>query len=161
MLAIGKVAKPQGLKGEMKILPFGDSELFLAKSVFIENTEFEVEQIAERPNGLFLKLVGVDSIEKANALKNKEIQIPLAVAREILGEDKFLWQDLFGKQIVAGGKIVGTIDSIDNFGSADIVFASHQGKQFSFPIVKGLVVEILDQLIVDEKRFGEVVCYED
>lgn len=164
MLAIGKIAKPQGLKGEMKILPFGDAEMFGVDKVFVGGKEFAVESFAERPNGMFIKLVGVDSVDVAMALKNKEICIPIEKAREIIGSEKFLWGDAFDSEIVTkDGELLGKVKDIDNFGASDVVFASdNSGKKFSFPIVKNLIVSIENKkVIVNEKRFGEVVCYED
>ena len=164
MLAIGKIAKPQGLKGEMKILPFGDAEMFEVGKVFVDGREFAVESFSERPNGMFIKLAGVDSIDGANALKNKEIAIPIEQARQIIGSEKFLWGDAFDSEITTyEGKALGKVEDIDNFGASDVVFAcDNSGKKFSFPIVKGLIVSIENKrVVVNEKRFDEVVCYED
>ena len=164
MLAIGKIAKPQGLKGEMKILPFGDAEMFEAKEVFIDGNEYAVESFASRPNGLFLKLVGINSVDDAIMLKNKEIEIPIEQAREMIGNEKFLWGDAFDSEILTeDGKALGKVADIDNYGATDIVFAiDGTGNKFSFPIVKGLVVSIENKtMVINEKRFSEVVCYED
>ena len=164
MLAIGKIAKPQGLKGEMKILPFGDAEMFGVEEVFVNGKKYAIEDFAERPNGMFVKLAGVDSAESALALKNMEIEIPIEQAREIVGSEKFLWGDAFDSEIYTnGGKLVGKVLDLDNFGASDIVFACDvSGKNFSFPILKGLIESIENKkIVVNEKRFGEVVCYEN
>lgn len=166
MLAIGKVVKPQGLKGEMKILPFGDACLFDVKTFYIDGKEYSVEQVSARPNGVFVKLVGFDTIESIQGFRNKEIEISVETAREKIGNDKFLWQDIFDSKIILSGENgdeeYGVVDDIDNFGATDVVFARAGDKNFSFPIVKGLIKEILEgQLVLDKKRFLEVVCYED
>ena len=167
MLAIGKITKPQGLKGEMKILPFGDACLFGVSSVFVCGKEYEIEYASQRPNGMFVKFKGFDTIESIQNLKHKDIEIPIEKAREIVGNEKFLWQDAFDSKIILkdGNKTeeFGVVSDIDNYGSADIVFACDiSGKNFSFPIVHGLVLKISDkQLVLDKKRFLEVVCYED
>ena len=166
MLTIGKITKPQGLKGEMKILPFGDACLFDAKIITICGKEYEIEYATKRPNGMFVKLKGYNTIESVQEFKNKEIEISIEKARELVGDDKFLWSDVLGSKIIlkAGDKTeeFGIVEDIDNFGSADIVFAKADGKNFSFPIVHGLVVEIKENIFVlDKKRFLEVVCYED
>ena len=164
MLAIGKIAKTQGLKGEMKILPFGDAEMFGVEKVYIDGKEYAVESFFERQNGLFLKLAGIDSVNDVIPLKNKEISIPIEQAREIIGSEKFLWGDAFDSQIVTDtGKVLGTVSDIDNYGASDIVFAcDNSGKKFSFPIVKGLIESMGNKkIVVNEKRFGEVVCYEN
>lgn len=162
MLTIGKITKPQGLKGEMKVLPFGDFNLFSAKNVYVVGVEYSLLEASERPNGVFIKLSGIETIEKAAQLKDKEIQIDEATAHQILGEEQFFWQDIIGKEIVASGKVIGRVQDVDNYGSADIVFARDvNGKEFSFPIVKGLCLEFGEKLVLDAKRLAEVVCYED
>jgi len=59
--------------------------------------------------------------------------------------------------------VLGKVEDIDNFGASDIIFASdNSGRKFSFPIVKGLIASIENKrVVVNEKRFDEVVCYED
>ena len=167
MLTIGKIAKPQGLKGEMKILPFGDACLFGTEKVWIDGKEMKIEAFSERPNGLFLKLVGVDDVSAAMSFKNKEIQIPVDEAKKIVGEDKFLWGDVFDAKIILkqdeSQEEIGVAADIDNFGSADIVTCNGKGgKTFSFPIVKGLLISLENgKMVLDKRRFEEVVCYEN
>lgn len=167
MFSIGKITKSQGLKGEMKVLPFGDSVLFEATEVFVDQKPYKLLSAQERPNGIFVVLDGIDSVEKANELKNKEIQIPIELAHKLVGADKYLWSEVIGSDILLKNDSqltkAGQVNDIDNFGSADIFFAqTSNGKTFSFPIVKGLILSIENgKIVLDSKRFGEVVCYDD
>ena len=161
MLKIGKIVKPQGLKGEMKVLPYGEIFLFDAKSISIDNICYDLLQYSNRQNGLFIKLKGIDTIEKVRHLINKEIEIDLDIARQLIGEDRFLWQDIIGRNIIIDNKVVGRVLDIDNYGSADIIFAiDNNDNKFSFPLVKNLIINFDPDLELNAQKFNEVVCYE-
>ncbi len=162
MLTIGKIVKPQGLNGKLKVLPYGELDFFGVDEVFINGKPIKIKETSFLPNGIFIVLDQVDSIEKANALRNKEIQIPIEIARQILGEDRFLWQDAINCNIIVGNQNIGVVKDIDNFGSCDIVFAvSHSGQNFSFPIVDGLLISLTkNDIILNKSKFDEVVCFD-
>ena len=161
MLKIGKIVKPQGLRGEMKVLPYGEIFLFDVKSILIDNVWYDLIYYSNRQNGLFIKLNGIDTIDKVRHLINKEIEIDLNIARKLVGKDRFLWQDIIGRNILIDNKVIGRVLDIDNYGSADIIFATdNNDNKFSFPIVKNLILKFDPELELNAQKFNEVVCYE-
>ena len=72
-LTIGKVLKPRGLKGEIKIEIYSsDSARFSRlKKIKIDSVEYDIKHISPEGNVGYLTLLGVDSVEKAELLRGK------------------------------------------------------------------------------------------
>ena len=74
-LTIGKVLKPRGLKGELKIEIYSsDSARFSRlKKLKIDGIEYAVEHISPEGAVGYVTLTGIDTVEKAELLRNKLI----------------------------------------------------------------------------------------
>ena len=165
MLLIAKVLKPQGIKGEIKIMPLLDTAESLSdiENIFIDNKHYSVD--ASRINGSFvyLKLSGIDSMEKAELLRDKEIMIEDALAPK-LEEGRYYIKNLLGCDVIADKKVIGKVKEIYQNGSADVYELSSAKGRILFPFLKKLIkkVDIENKRIeVLLKEFEEVAVYED
>jgi len=79
MLSIGKVLKPRGLKGEIKILSLitETDSLRNLETVYINKQQYSVKSAKPQPGTriCFLWLDGIDHIDKAENLRDCLIEI--------------------------------------------------------------------------------------
>jgi len=167
MIEVGKVLKPHGIKGEIKIqnLSFGHFDFTPESEVIIDGNAYIIESAsvmrdiailalkdkqAERPVGL----------EGARTLAGKSVLVPRG---KLVLKNEFLCVELIGKSIVSEGVVLGKINDIENYGSADVVFCKGK-KNFSFANTGGIIERVSDEddaVFVNERKLREVICYED
>ncbi len=159
-LTIGVIAKPQGIRGEVKVIPYTDGcESFSGlKRVFIDGEEVKILSVRLGADAVFLGLKGVPDRNAAELLRGKELTIPREEAPDP-GEGRFYIADLLGAEIVTEeGELLGVLKEIRQ-ASADIYFLDRDGKEILFPAVKGVItgVNVAEKRItVCKKRFDEV-----
>ena len=75
-LTVGKIAKPQGVGGELKISPLTDdvNRFKNLKTVYLDGKSYNVSKARISPNGVFLTLEGVNDRNTAELLRNKDIE---------------------------------------------------------------------------------------
>lgn len=164
-LTVGRIVKPQGVRGEVKVAPFTDDpERFLnLKSVIVDGKSFKI--LSARVNGeaVFLALSGISDRNAAELLRNKDLKV-LRSEQDSLAENVFYIVDVLGCSLYSGGALVGEI--VDVFQSRVDVFTVKctDGRTVRFPFLKDLLVcaDVENKRIdVDAKRFNEVSCYEN
>ena len=74
---IGRIVKPQGLKGEVKLqLSTNNLAVFNnLKEIYIGNSSAKIEHLRLKGNFVYIKLKGIDDIDKAELLRGKEVYI--------------------------------------------------------------------------------------
>lgn len=159
---IGKVLKPQGIKGEIKIEYYTSNFEYLKslKSVYIGETEYSVSSVNIRNGFAFIMLKTVVDRNNAELLRNQELWVEKSQAPE-LSQDEYYTDDLVGCALVSeNNDIIGHVVDIEKYGSADILNIIGKNGQQSFPHVKGVIksVDIENKKIfIDDKKFDEVV----
>ena len=112
LLTTGQIVNTHGLRGHVKVMPWADdpSDLLDFDRFFIDGKEYEVEHSSQQKSMILLKLRGVDSIDDAAKLRNKEISI----AREDveLEEGVVFIADLIGVPVLADGVEIGKITEV-------------------------------------------------
>lgn len=160
---IGKVLKPQGIAGQVKIADYTDglSSVKNLKTVFLDQTEYKVLDITAHDGALFLMLKGIADRNAAELLRGKEVY---AFRDEIeKDDDRFFIVDIIGCQLyLSSGKHIGEIIDVKT-SNVDVFIANTQEGVCYFPFLKKLnyVVDLESKKItVDSKAFTEVVFYE-
>ena len=164
LIKIGKIVKSQGIRGEVKVDCLLDSPQMLKKikKMYILNKPYIVEKIRCDGNVFFVKFLEVCDRNIADTLKNFEIY---AEKNDIvLPTNRYFIDDLVGCRIVTQNKTLGVLMEILQYGSADVFVCKDDKKEFSFPFLKDLVLDVnidCKRITIDEKRFLEVCVYED
>lgn len=163
-LYIGKIVKPQGIRGEVKLASYVDhiQGVLKIKSVFIEGVDYEIVKARVVGFDAFLLLKGVTDRDMAETLRNKEVYIPFSQADYFRQNDYFV-DELIGLSVYVGDLLVGELINVSNYGSAS-VFEVKGEKSFMVPYLEKLVLNIdipNNKIILDQKVFEEVVCYEN
>lgn len=159
-LVIGRIVKPQGIRGEVKVLPYTDgAETFSElKRVFIDGAEYKILNARVGDGMAYLSLRGVPDRNAAELLRDKELTLPREEAPQP-EEGSYYIADLLESAIVTDtGKTLGTLKEIRQ-AATDIYTLETENGEVLFPAAKGVVlfVDIPNKKItVSEKRFREV-----
>lgn len=123
---IGQIVNVHGIKGEVKVYPYTDDVEYLSKKlkkVYLdENLKEGFKTSCRVQKGMLLmRISGIDSVENAEALRNKYIYISDDTLDK-LEEDNYYVKDLIGCDIIdiKNDEILGKLDYIFNTGANDV-----------------------------------------
>ena len=148
MYIVGKILKPQGIKGEVKIevitsFPEHFNDL---NGLYIKRDDFEPLEIEDRrfsKNFVFLKFKEIQSRDDAEALRGTYLYIP---EKELysLDEDEFYYHQLIGLKVFSEeNDYIGEILEIENYPENDVLVVRDINKEkHLIPLVKDIIREI-------------------
>ncbi len=169
-LRIGRVIKPQGIKGELKIEPLTDGQdrFHSLKSVFVENhgSYLPCNVAAARVHEGFAYLL-LDRIADRNAAETLRGSF-LCVAREdavTLPEDTYFIDDLIGCSVYSNeGGSIGKVQEIIKTGANDVFSIATNRGELLVPVIKKVVVAVepdQKRITLDGKALKEVADFAD
>jgi 16S rRNA processing protein RimM len=149
LLLVGKVIRPQGLKGLLRIRSFaGSAESFLnVGTVFLKSDkeellEYKVSSVKAHKGVFLMKLDGLSSLEDAERYRGAEILIKKGLLRRESGEEYF-WFELIGLKVyLSSGRYIGTLRDIIATGSNDIYVVKEGETEYLIPAIYEVVEEI-------------------
>ena len=139
-VCVGKIIKPQGIKGEVKILPLIDiPAIFNGKhKLYIERKETPHKSACFRLGYAYVVFSEIKDRNMAETYRNKKIYI----SREDfdhLAVDDFLIEDLVGTVIYdENNELIGQIMSVVNYGFDDILVINEQDHIYEVPFKKAI-----------------------
>ena len=141
LLPTGQIVNTHGLRGHVKVMPWADDpdDLLDFDRFFIDKKEYEVEHASRQKNMILLKLAGVDSIDDAIALRNKEISISRDDIE--LEEGVVFIADLIGVPVLADGVEIGKITEVLTPPGNDVYVVKGQ-HEYMIPAVKEFIEEL-------------------
>ena len=157
-LEAGEIVTTHGVRGEMKILPWADGPDFLVdyKRVRIGGTEYKVESCRIQKNCNLLKVQGVDTMEAAQALRGKTVEI----YRQDAPADMIFVTELIGVSVFVDGEEIGKIaDVLDYPGNK--VYVVKGEYEYMIPAVKQFVLstdmekEVMQVRLIEGMRSDE------
>ncbi|MBO5526164.1 MAG: 16S rRNA processing protein RimM [Clostridia bacterium] len=158
--AIGKVLKPQGIRGELKVQPYTDTaqDLSYYKEIFLDGTAYKVLSFRTGDGVAYLGLRGVPDRNAAELLRGKEITVPFE-ERKPLPEGRFYVAELLGCTVIdSEGAVIGVLTDVTQ--SATEYYTVQSGeKSILFPVPDGVILSVdvaARKIVVDKKRFAEV-----
>lgn len=166
---LGRILKPQGIRGEVKAELFTDNaeRVLDLENVFLKSagTYTPVAVAGARTDGRFgyLHFAGVDDRDAAEKLRGKMFYVDRAHAAP-LPEGAFYISDLIGLPVFRGSEEIGVLREILQTGSKDIYVTDLTGGgQLMFPAVPD-VFRLRDvagrRIVLDEQRLKEVGVYD-
>lgn len=115
-VCLGVIASAHGVKGLVKILPYGEDPYLIE---LVEDFDITLKN----PHGKYFlaEIEGVNSREAVDAIKGTELFIDRDQLPEI-NEGEYYIEDLVGmKAINQAGKDAGQIIAVHNFGAGDLL----------------------------------------
>lgn len=163
LLEIGEIVKPQGIKGEVKLVPYMENlnAYKTLKRVIIDGQQKEIVGARHDGSGVFLLLKDVADRNEAEKYRRKIVSIPIEEAEPF--REAYFIVELEGLKVFVGDRFVGILDQVLKTGSVD-VFSVKGDAPFMTPYLKRLVslIDLEKGIIVfDPIVFEEVVCYEN
>ena len=157
-LEAGEIVTTHGVRGEMKVLPWSDGPDFLTdfKRVRIGGTEYKVESCRIQKTCNLLKVKGVDTMEAAQALRGKTLEI----YREDAPADMIFVAELIGMTVVAGDRVIGKISDVLDY-PGNKVYVVKGEHEYMIPVVKQFVLatdmekEIMQVQLIEGMRTDE------
>ena len=138
LLPTGQIVNTHGLRGHVKVMPWADdpSDLLDFDRFFIDGKEYEVQSSVQQKSMILLKLKGVDSIDDAAKLRNKEISICRDDVE--LEEGVVFIADLIGLPVLADGVEIGKITEVLTLPGNDVYVVKGE-HEYMIPAVKEYV----------------------
>lgn len=150
---MGRIAAPYGIKGWVKLHPFGDDPAawagmprwWLGKSADgADWLPMTLEELRAHGKGLIAKFDGIDDRTAAEKLDGMYVGAP----RDELpatGEDEFYWGDLVGLAVVnEGGERLGKVASLIEAGANQVLVVKDEvaDKEHLLPFVAEVVKDV-------------------
>ena len=136
-LEAGEIVTTHGVGGEMKLLPWGDGPDFLTgfRRVRIDGAEYRIERCRVQKNCNLLKLQGIDTMEAAQSMRGKIVE----VFREDAPKDAVFVAELMGMTVMADGRKLGEITDVLDY-PANKVYVVRGDQEYMIPAVKEFVL---------------------
>lgn len=160
-LAMGRIVNTRGLKGELIVLSYTEppEQLLDYQKLFMKDgfTYKEIKILKKstyKGQRLALKMEGINDIDLAENLKDKEIFVN-ADELETIQEDEFFYYQIEGTDVFIGKKFIGKVVTVQNFGSCDLLEVDAEDKKHNIylPVLNDFI-EVFD---VENKK----VVYQD
>ena len=132
----GEIVTTHGVRGEAKVLTWLDAPEMLCEfeRCRIDGKEYTIENCRVQKTCNLLKLQGIDTMEGAQAMRGKIIQL----YREDISPDVIFGDELIGVEVFCEGNKIGEItDVLDYPGNS--VYVINKG-EYMIPAVKEFVL---------------------
>ena len=167
-LMIGQIIKPQGVRGEIKVLPLTDDpERYLdLEYVFMDEkgeTQLEVTGARIREGFAYITLDGITDRDQVERMRNLFLYIDRSNAAP-LPEGRYYVADLLGMKVVdEKGNDLGKLVDVMQAGGNDVYEV--KGKRvFRFPALKKVLanVDIEEEIMtLDSEILQQIAVYDD
>jgi len=153
MIVLGRIVAPFGVKGWVRVHPFGDDPLswsempqwWLADDADAPESAWQPVRLAgfkEHGAGLVAAFVGHDDRNGAEALQGRFIGAP----REALPKpdaDEYYWGDLIGLAVVnQADEALGTVEALMSTGAHDVLQVRDGDEERLIPFVAAYVLDV-------------------
>ena len=155
LIIVGKVIRPHGSRGLLRIFPYarGEASFTDAGSLFLksissgETREYTLVSIKPHKNFFLMELEGLSSRRKAEEYRGSEILVREdALARE---EDEFFWFELLGLDVYLDtGEYLGRISQIIPTEGNDIYIVKGETREVLIPATH----EVINKIDLESKK---------
>jgi len=150
-LVIGRILRPFGIGGEVKLLPITDDigRFRDIRFVYLETSggfqREAVERVRITNNAVFIKLETIGSRDDAEELREKFVYVDREHAATI-DDSSYYYYDIQGCTVkTVQGEVIGRVFDIQNAGSCDVYFVRPEGSpdgEILIPAVRDVIRSI-------------------
>jgi 16S rRNA processing protein RimM len=143
LVPIGKVTKPHGIRGKIKVEYYGGLQSLSSLShVYIEDRSEGRKPrnlAAISPPRIILQLKGIEKIEEARPLVGKEILVKKEAFPD-LPEGEYYWIEILGMEVeTEEGSRIGKVKEIFSTGANDVYVVEGKRGEFLLPATEGVI----------------------
>ncbi|MBN2193189.1 MAG: 16S rRNA processing protein RimM [Polyangiaceae bacterium] len=143
LIAVGRVAKPHGVRGELKVDLYweGSTSLLEVDRVVLAFAQGPlhtrlVESVRPTPRYQLLKVAGIDDLTEAGRWRGAEIRVARAVLPPLEAGAYYL-ADLVGARVVSARGELGVVVEVRPYPTVDtIVIEDATGRRHEQPLVE-------------------------
>lgn len=148
-LPIGKVVKAHGLKGHLKVLPYGETFSTLSAEEKITanlpdgtSLTLTVAEISPHQKTFLLISREIGTVEEAHRLVGAELCVPESRLPPT-DPGEFYWYQLIGLEVVnTEGQKLGTLEEIIETGSNDVYVVRRGREEILVPAIEEVVRDV-------------------
>lgn len=145
-ITLARIAGPHGVRGLIKILPFGEDVSLLETCDVFTGENKPIKITLKNAAGKFI-LAEADIIktrEDAEKAKGIELQIDQSALPVIEEDGTYYYHDLIGlKAIGEDGEEIGKVIAVDNYGAGDLLeIRKTTGEKFLLPFTDDYVPDV-------------------
>jgi 16S rRNA processing protein RimM len=154
LVAIGKISKPHGIRGALKVMPYFQLDHLLPQFqrfwlVQKQQTRLIQPQWFRRSGrSLLLKIEGIDDLISAEGFRGWEISVDRDQLPELPGGQYYTFQLVGLPVITLDGRRIGTIRQVLPMPAHDVYLVDADGKEVIIPAVR----EFIEEVNLAEKR---------
>lgn len=147
-LAIGRVIRAHGLRGELSVAVLTDfPERFeTTEWVYLGNefeaTPYRLQSFRWHQQNVLLTLEGVTDRTQAERLKGQLVQVPLEEAMPLPDGSYYLYQLIGLKVEDTSGQFLGTIKEVLETGANDVYVVEHEGQELLLPAIPDVIKRV-------------------
>ncbi len=148
-LPIGKVVRAHGLKGQLKVIPYGETLSSLGAGEMItaclaDGSSLQLTIVEARPHqkAFLLRSREINSVDEACDLVGAELCVPESRLPPT-APDEFYWYQLIGLEVAStDGQQLGTLQEILETGSNDVYVVRQGDEEILIPATEEVVREV-------------------
>jgi len=144
-IKVGRIVNAHGIRGEVRVQPRDGDPTFLTqfKTFYIDGKPVKPTACHVHKSVVLMKLPGVDDMDAALALKEKQIYIRRADAK--LPEGEWFDDELLGLRVYneETGEELGELVQIDDY-PAHKVYTVKGKKEYLIPAVRDVFIRTID-----------------
>lgn len=162
-LLIGLIVKPQGIRGELKLVNYTDNfdAIKGLKQLYIDDVCYQVLKM-RFDKEVFVSLKGVSDRNNAELFRNKQVFAEKSLIAK--KQNSFFICDVIGLNLyLSDGSFFGTITDVLK-AKTDIYYVDSKDGKCLFPLIKSLNAQFdieNKKLTVDKQAFLQEICYEN
>ena len=133
----GEIVTTHGVRGEVKVLCWLDDPEMLCDfdRCRIDGKEFAMEQVRVQKTCNLVKLSGVDTMEDAQALRGKTMEL----YREDIDDEVIFAAELIGMEVYTGEECIGKIKEVLDY-PGNSVYVVKGAHEYMIPAVKQFIL---------------------
>lgn len=149
LVAIARVARPHGLRGEVAadiLTDFPERFEDLGKVVVLADdqsrAELTIKAFKFQKGRVFLKFAGLDTVESVEPLRNAEICVPEDEAVELEAGEFYDWELEGCRVVTVDGTELGTVRELMRTGGTEILVVQGTEKDYLVPFAEAICTEV-------------------
>lgn len=136
----GEIVTTHGVRGEVKVLTWLDSPEMLCEfdRCCMNGEEYIIESCRVQKNCNLLKLQGINTMEEAQALRGRTIQL----YREDIDDEIIFGAELLGVEVFCEGECIGVINNVLDYpgNSVYVIGKTPDQEEYMIPAVKEFIL---------------------
>lgn len=147
-LLIGKVAKPHGLRGQVKVHSYASSNesFFAGRKIFMSQGEemkpLLISEVKVQSQSLLIHFQGLDNRQQAEAISGSSLYLR-EQDLQTLPEGEYYWYQLIKSRVYNDqGLFLGILEEIFSTAAHDIWVIRNASKELLLPAVEDFVISV-------------------